>query len=127
MIAQIPVCTRSNMSETKSALSDCLIAMAEVISDDALLKAMNLDILMHTRSEDARLRLYALTCSEALWQAHGGKLIGMYTSHCISHEGTHRPVQALPRRQQLSLPNAPKMIMTISSGRCTGSRMLWKV
>lgn len=37
---------------------------------------MNVDLLMHTRSEDARLRLYALTCSEALWRAHSEKLIG---------------------------------------------------
>ena len=50
--------------------------MAEVISDDNLVKKLNLDLLMHTRAEDARLRLYALTCSEALWRAHGAKLIG---------------------------------------------------
>jgi len=31
---------------------------------------------MHTRSEDVRLRTFALTCSETLWRAHGGKLLG---------------------------------------------------
>lgn len=49
----------------------------EAVNDDALLKSINLDLLMHTRSEDVRLRTFALACSETLWRAHGGKLLGM--------------------------------------------------
>ncbi|EKM52689.1 uncharacterized protein PHACADRAFT_101069 [Phanerochaete carnosa HHB-10118-sp] len=75
-ITQVAVCTRLQISEARTALSDCLIAMVEAASDDSLVKKINLDILMHTRAEDSRLRLYALTCSEALWRAHGTKLMG---------------------------------------------------
>jgi len=56
--------------------------MVDCVNDDALLKSINLDLLMHTRSEDPRLRLFALTCSEQLWRAHGRKLVGSL-SKCI--------------------------------------------
>ena len=48
----------------------------ESATDDMILKAINLELLMHTRSEDVRLRLFALSCSEKLWRAHGNKLLG---------------------------------------------------
>lgn len=57
---------------------DCLVAMMEVVNDDASLKRMNIDILMHTRSEEASVRLFSLTCSTALWRAYGGKLLGRH-------------------------------------------------
>ncbi|GJE92911.1 U3snoRNP10 and BP28CT domain-containing protein [Phanerochaete sordida] len=76
IIAQVAVCTRLHAPDARTALSDCLVAMVEAVNDDSLVKKINLDILMHTRAEDARLRLYALTCSEALWRAHGTKLMG---------------------------------------------------
>ncbi|KAG5644278.1 hypothetical protein DXG03_008763 [Asterophora parasitica] len=76
LILQVPVCVRSNTAEAKSSLQDCLIALVDSATDDMLLKSINLDILMHTRSEDVRLRLLALTCSEKLWKTHGGKLLG---------------------------------------------------
>ncbi|KAG9310969.1 hypothetical protein JVU11DRAFT_8847 [Chiua virens] len=41
-----------------------------------LLKRLNLDLLMHTRSEDARVRILALQCATEMWKAEGGKLIG---------------------------------------------------
>jgi len=34
--------------------------------DDALLKSINFDLLMHTRAEDARERIFVLSCAEAL-------------------------------------------------------------
>lgn len=76
LIAQVPVCTRLNTLDGKTILPECLSALAECVTDDALLKSINLDVLMHTRSEDAKTRLFALTCSTSLWQAHGGKLLG---------------------------------------------------
>lgn len=79
LIAQLITCVRINTTESKTALTDCLLGYFEAISDDTLLKSANIDVLMHTRSEDSRLRLFALTCSEALWRAHGGKLMGMST------------------------------------------------
>jgi U3 small nucleolar RNA-associated protein 10 len=48
----------------------------EAVNDDALIKSINLELLMHTRSEDVQSRTFALTCSESLWRAHGGKLLG---------------------------------------------------
>ncbi|CCM00706.1 uncharacterized protein FIBRA_02746 [Fibroporia radiculosa] len=76
IVKQLPVCIESQQVDGRSTLADCLVATMEVIHDDALLKTMNIDILMHTRSENAKLRLYSLTCSKALWKAHGGKLLG---------------------------------------------------
>lgn len=60
--------------------------MTDCVNDDALLKAINLNLLMHTRSEDSRLRFFALTCSETLWRAHGEKLIGILGHFCINGE-----------------------------------------
>ncbi|KAG6836982.1 hypothetical protein H0H93_016935 [Arthromyces matolae] len=77
LIQQIPVCTSFADIEAKSSLQDCLVALVENVSDDAILKSINLEILMHTRSDDVKLRLLALTCSTKLWQAHGGKLLGL--------------------------------------------------
>ncbi|OSX58041.1 hypothetical protein POSPLADRAFT_1154787 [Postia placenta MAD-698-R-SB12] len=76
LIKQIPVCIHIDGNDGKKILSDCLVAAMDAVNDDTLLKSMNLDILMHTRSEDSRLRLYSLACNEALWRAHGGKLLG---------------------------------------------------
>ncbi|KAG6866336.1 hypothetical protein C0991_005803 [Blastosporella zonata] len=75
LIQQIPICVKSS-SEAKSTIQDCLVALVDNVTDDMLLKSINLEVLMHTRSEDVRLRLLALTCSEKLWKVHGGKLLG---------------------------------------------------
>ena len=75
--AQISVAARLNTPEVKTTIVDCLVTLIEAIQSDTILKAMNLNILMNTRSEDSRVRLLALTCGEALWRGHGGKLMGM--------------------------------------------------
>jgi hypothetical protein len=86
----------------------------EAVNDDALIKSINLDLLMHTRSEDVRLRVFALTCSESLWRAHGGKMLG--TSNTSSMHACPNSLysQALSRRQQHSYLNAQKMRVTSS-------------
>lgn len=82
LIQQVPQCTTFPVdTEAKSLLQQCLDALVEDVSDDALLKTINLDLLMHTRSESAKVRQFALLCSESLWGAHGGKLLG--PSHSI--------------------------------------------
>lgn len=84
LTAQIGVCVKHNFSDSKTLLQDCFSALIESAVDDTLLKSINLNILMHTRSEDLRVRILALSSSEALWRAHGGKLIGM------CHQNTSR-------------------------------------
>ncbi|KAG0706218.1 hypothetical protein DFH29DRAFT_902720 [Suillus ampliporus] len=92
LIAQVSSCIRLNIADGKQALTNCLIAMTSVASDDSLLKSINLDLLMHTRAEDARERIFALSCSEALWREQGGKLIGFvaetatFISECAEDE-----------------------------------------
>ncbi|KAK7688534.1 hypothetical protein QCA50_008072 [Cerrena zonata] len=76
LVGQLSVSVRFNDNEKKTAISECLLGMAEAITDDNLLKSLNIDILMNTRSEDPRLRCQALICSEAMWKSHGGKLLG---------------------------------------------------
>lgn len=63
-------------TEARSLFKQCLEAFVENVSDDALLKSTNLDILMHTRSDNVKIRQFALACVETLWRSHGGKLIG---------------------------------------------------
>ncbi|KAG2363636.1 hypothetical protein BDR07DRAFT_1471237 [Suillus spraguei] len=92
MIAQVSSCIRLNIPDGKQALTNCLIAMTSVAVDDSLLKSINLNLLMHTRAEDARERIFALSCSEALWREQGGKLIGFvaetatFISECAEDE-----------------------------------------
>ena len=75
LVTQVAVCCAS-FYDQHQLLQNALNALVDTVTDDTLLKSINLDILMHTRSEDARLRTYALSCSEMMWQNHGGKLIG---------------------------------------------------
>jgi U3 small nucleolar RNA-associated protein 10 len=72
---QVEIGSRSDSVEKKQ-LQDCLIAFLDIITDDTLVKAVNLNILMHTRSESLQTRIFALTCSEVMWRSHGGKLLG---------------------------------------------------
>jgi U3 small nucleolar RNA-associated protein 10 len=80
LIEQIAVCVRSNYTEGRPLLQECLNALVDSVTDDSLLKSINLNILMHTRSDDVRLQILALTCSENLWRSHGGKLLGLLSS-----------------------------------------------
>ncbi|KAJ6463475.1 hypothetical protein C8R45DRAFT_840925 [Mycena sanguinolenta] len=76
LVQQVAVCIRLGSSaEAKALVTECLVALTDSAADDVLLKTLNLDLLMHTRSDDARLRVFALACATALWNAHGGKLL----------------------------------------------------
>ncbi|KAH7908681.1 hypothetical protein BJ138DRAFT_1128268 [Hygrophoropsis aurantiaca] len=92
LIAQVSNCIKHNIPEGKGHLDRCLTSLTGAVNDDALLKTINLNILMHTRSEDARERIYALACSKAIWNEHGGKLIGFvaetatFISECAEDE-----------------------------------------
>lgn len=84
MVEQVEVTSRLNDADAKKLLQDCLGILIEAVTDDTLLKKINLNILMHTRSEDSRSRLTALSFSEALWRTHGGKLLGTHMLTCES-------------------------------------------
>jgi U3 small nucleolar RNA-associated protein 10 len=60
----------------RERVSAGLVALCGAATDDTLLKQLNLDVLMHTRADDARVRVFALRCARAIWTAHGSKLIG---------------------------------------------------
>ncbi|KAI0712775.1 armadillo-type protein [Cerioporus squamosus] len=75
-VQQIPIAPRLNLSDAKAAVSDCLVSLLGLIDDDVVAKSLNMDVLMHSRSEDARVRLFSLSCAEQLWRAHGDKLLG---------------------------------------------------
>ena len=45
-------------------------------SGGALLKSLNLGILMQTRSEDTKQRIFAVQCATELWKTNGIKLVG---------------------------------------------------
>lgn len=81
IVEQVSVCIKFNNAEGKSLVTDCLTLFTDCVNDDTLLKSLNLAVLMHARSEDVRLRVFALTCSETLWTAHGGKLLGQLSTY----------------------------------------------
>ncbi|KAJ3917389.1 hypothetical protein F5877DRAFT_44742 [Lentinula edodes] len=116
IVAQIPVCIKLNISEAKTLLQECIVAGAETVGDDSVLKAMNLDILMHTRSEDVKTRLFALTCTETLWRANGSKLLGFvaetatFIAECCEDEND------LVTREALKLKDAVESVAGSISG-----------
>jgi U3 small nucleolar RNA-associated protein 10 len=62
----------------REIVSASLVALGDTATDDGLLKRLNLDMLMHTRSDDTLVRIFALQCAHALWTAHGSKLVGAW-------------------------------------------------
>ncbi|EJD43874.1 hypothetical protein AURDEDRAFT_185221 [Auricularia subglabra TFB-10046 SS5] len=56
----------------QKALVDTLVALAHAAGDSAVLKAINLAVLMHTRSDEAHVRLLALVVADAIWREDGG-------------------------------------------------------
>ncbi|KAG6369730.1 hypothetical protein JVT61DRAFT_13599 [Boletus reticuloceps] len=62
----------------RERLVSCLVSVTVLLPNTSsdLLKHLNLDLLMHTRSEDARVRILALACATEMWRAEGGKLVG---------------------------------------------------
>jgi U3 small nucleolar RNA-associated protein 10 len=62
----------------REIVSASLVALGDTATDDGLLKRLNLDVLMHTRSDDTLVRIFALQCAHALWTAHGSKLVGAW-------------------------------------------------
>jgi hypothetical protein len=67
----------SSGNSSRDIVSAGLVALCDAATDDTLLKRLNLDVLMHTRTDDnAPVRIFGLQCARALWTAHGLKLIG---------------------------------------------------
>ena len=62
----------------REIVSASLVALGDTATDGGLLKQLNLDVLMHTRSDDTLVRIFALQCAHALWTAHGSKLVGAW-------------------------------------------------
>lgn len=44
--------------------------------DNTLLKSLNFDLLMHTRSSEANVRICALACAISVWNLVGPQLAG---------------------------------------------------
>ncbi|KAH9920883.1 armadillo-type protein [Epithele typhae] len=78
-VQQVPVAVQVPLPSAKDALAACLAALLGTVDDDVLVKTLNLDVLMHSRAEDARVRLFSLACAEQLWRAQGEKLFGFVT------------------------------------------------
>ena len=102
---------RLNHTEGRKQLQECLSALLDSITDDTLLKTVNLNVLMHTRSEDSRVRIFALSSAEVLWRSHGGRLIGRWLGKLLTYLSFDATIsQDLRERQQLSLQNVVKTI-----------------
>ena len=75
-VQHVPIAAHVSVASGRDDVSACLSALLAVVDDDALAKKLNLDVLMHSRSEDARVRLFSMSCAETLWRAQGEKLLG---------------------------------------------------
>lgn len=74
---------------SRKALSTVLCALAGTVSEDydergggsggALLKSLNLGVLMQTRSEDSKQRIFSVQCATELWKTNGTKFAGFVT------------------------------------------------
>lgn len=67
LIAQVSSYIRLNIADGRQVPTKCLITMTSVDVDDSLLNSINLYLLMHSRAQDASERIFALSCSKALW------------------------------------------------------------
>jgi len=74
VVQQVPVCIGLKIENGKALLTECLLSLLGCADGDPLVKAINLAIIQHSKSEDARIRLYSLTCSVAGWEKLGRKL-----------------------------------------------------
>ncbi|KAG7447396.1 uncharacterized protein BT62DRAFT_967377 [Guyanagaster necrorhizus] len=110
LISQVPVCLKLNLPEGKRLLQDSLCALTDNATDDVLLKAINLDLLMHTRSEDVQVRLYTLVCSKTLWQMHGGKLLGFVAETSTFIAECSEDENDMVARESLNLKNAVESV-----------------
>ena len=63
----------------REIVSASIVALGDTVTDDGLLKRLNLEVLMHTRSDDSLVRICALQCAHALWTAHGSKFVGAWS------------------------------------------------
>jgi len=79
LIRQVCVAASLDDPAVKDAVSSCVSSMAGIVLDEALLKHINLDILMQTRDDEVRTKLYALSCARHVWEDHGKRLAGLQT------------------------------------------------
>ncbi|KAJ6578862.1 hypothetical protein DFH09DRAFT_980162 [Mycena vulgaris] len=117
LVQQAAVCVRlGGSTESKALITECLVALTDSAADDALLKAVNLDLLMHTRSDDARLRVFALSCATALWNAHGGKLLGFVSETTTFIAECSEDEHDMVVRESLNLKRAVESVAGNISG-----------
>ncbi|KDQ16943.1 hypothetical protein BOTBODRAFT_144298 [Botryobasidium botryosum FD-172 SS1] len=76
VVQQIAIPNVWGAESGKELLTQCLTDIARAMTRDELLKALNRNILMQTRSEDPNVRLYTLACASHMWQEEGSRLIG---------------------------------------------------
>ena len=59
-------------------LASCLVSVITLLPNTSfdLLKHLNLDLIMHTCSEDAWVHILVLACTTELWKTDGSKLVG---------------------------------------------------
>lgn len=78
-----------NGEANRKSLSTTLCALAGAISEDydergggsggTLLKSLNLGVLMQSRSEDPKQRIFSVQCATELWKTNGTKFVGFVT------------------------------------------------
>ncbi|KAJ7270708.1 hypothetical protein B0H12DRAFT_1229192 [Mycena haematopus] len=117
LVQQVMVCIRlGGNAEAKALVMECLVALTDSASDDVLLKTLNLDLLMHTRSDDARLRIFALACATTLWNAHGSKLLAFASETATFIAECSEDEHDMVVRETLRLKNAMESV----AGNITG-------
>ena len=130
LISQIAFPLVSKQTSARGALGDALNGLMDCIEDDLLVKDMNLKVLMHTRSDDVRVRLAAVHCATDLWTVQGTRLRGEWSylvgSVCRAHRWSST-LQDSHQRQQRSSSNVPRTRTMRSFVRVNGCATLWRM
>lgn len=74
LVPQIAVGPSLSYEGRGDLLRPTLAQFANLLTREDQIKRLNLDILMHTRSEDARIRLLAMKCAVQAWTSAGSVL-----------------------------------------------------
>lgn len=80
LVQQVPVRIALKQTMSKQVLIGSLDALVDCLEGDSFVKAVNLALLVHTRSGGARVRLLTLRCAVSMWRTHGVKLGSLI--HC---------------------------------------------
>jgi U3 small nucleolar RNA-associated protein 10 len=115
LAAQVPIA--ASAASNASKLHPCFNLFGIICQSEDLTKRFQLAILLHTRSEEAAIRICALNMAQGLWEnvSATGLLTGAYSLSFFHESSKTKPnllIQAMRWIPQRSSPSVQRTIMT---------------